>query len=633
MRLYSIMMDFMTADTYLNLQFFVDKYQVSKRTIQNDISYLLRMSSRKGYQLRLQRGKGYLLEVTNQELLNDFIQILYQNKRHDAKNRIENILAYIAIQKEYISMDEIAIYFDISKTSVKNEMKEVEDMAKSYDVSLIKKSHYGICIDKTKRQYKEMLVEMVFNENPIIVKALQESLGDFEVIYKTLVNLFVDEKQNINYNELKNIYVWLQVATLHAYLTESISCEDTKDESTAISRMAWELKRWIETVYHVYIDCQSVYEIMDVIKKNVRIKDETLNLDERLESDIDDFLKEIDKVNKTDFRNDQRFKEMLLAHVSLLMSRIHQKISYKNALLNEICIKHPMIFNIAIEFSNMLKINYNVEVTHDEAAFIATHFAGHLEKEKKEKILRFNRVAIVCSSGGGSAFLLKLQMETIFVNKSVETFSFLQMKELEEYEPDIIFTIMPLEQDFNVPIIYVHELLDEEDLKRIRQFLEYDHIDSISLTKPSSKVESLFRKEYFQILQEDSYLKLIENMAQKIEDAKIGDDEYTKHVLERESYMSTIFLNGIAIPHPIKLCSRENLISVCILEKPIVEDQKEVKVVFMISLTKEDYYRYQDVTKLLYRLMNDDFSIQRICESKSFEQMLVILKELEGMIS
>lgn len=630
MRLYSIMMDFITADNYLSLQYFANKYEVSKRTIQGDIAYLLKMSSRKGYQLRLQRGSGYLLEVTNQSLLNDFMQLLSQNKQYDTKNRIENILAYIALQKDFISMDEVASYFDISKTLVKKEIEEVEKMAKSYDLDLEKKSHYGIRINKNTKKYKEMLVELYFNENEIVMKTFNEMLGDFQVIYKTLVQQFVDEKQNINYNELKNIYVWLQVTTIYSILTDTKSCTLKKDDSSSISRMAYDLKHWIELVYNVGIDCQSLQEIKDVIQKNVRFKDETLNLDQQLEKDIDIFLEDIDKNNQTDFRHDEQFKKHLLEHVSLLISRLHQKISYKNSILNEICIQYPMIFNIAIEFSKMLKTKYNVQVTHDEASFIATHFAGHLEKERQEKILRFNRVAIVCSSGGGSAYLLKLQLETIFKNCDVNTFSFLQMHELEEYEPDIIFTIMPLEQEFNVPIIYIHELLDKDDLNKIREFLEYDHIDKISLLETKTKVEELFKKEFFQIKHTDSYLQLIEDMAMEIETSGYGNKGYASQVLERESYMSTVFLNGIAIPHPIKLCALKNAISVCILEKPIYENQKEVKVVFMICLTSEDYSRYQDVTKLLYRLMNDEISLQRLTQTKSFEQMIVMLKELEA---
>ena len=155
MRVYSILKDFMEADNYINVQYFVDKYQVSKRTIQNDISYLLTMSPRKGYQLRQQRGLGYLLEITNQDLFDEFVEKMAREETFGSTNRTENILAYIAIQEDYISMDDISIYFQISKTSVKNNMKDIEDLASFYEVDLEKRSHYGIRLNKECAQYKK----------------------------------------------------------------------------------------------------------------------------------------------------------------------------------------------------------------------------------------------------------------------------------------------------------------------------------------------------------------------------------------------------------------------------------------------------------------------------------------------
>ena len=50
MRLSSILNDFIQADGYLTIEFFIDKYDVSKRTIQSDLSYLTKISNQRGYQ-------------------------------------------------------------------------------------------------------------------------------------------------------------------------------------------------------------------------------------------------------------------------------------------------------------------------------------------------------------------------------------------------------------------------------------------------------------------------------------------------------------------------------------------------------------------------------------------------------
>lgn len=631
MRIYSILKDFIEADNYINLQYFVDKYQVSKRTIQNDISYLLTMAPRKGYQLRQQRGLGYLLEITNQDLFDEFVDKLEEENTLGTTNRVENMLAYIAIHKDYISMDYMSVYFQISKTSVKNNMKEIEDLAKQYKVEIEKKSHYGIRVNKETPAYKDMLVELYFNKNIVIQEAFKKYLKDFEV-YNFLFQQCNEEQQNINYSELKNVYIWIQALIVYAHLTEHESYQGVWDTKDPISRMAWNIKSWIEETFDVQIDEKNLKELDRVLRKNIRMKTPTVNFAGKLETDIDEFLKEVDEIYDANFRDDQLFKRRLLDHVSLLISRFYQKISYKNTMLNEICIRHPMIFNIAILFSNMLKEKYNVTVTEDEAAFIAIHFAGHMEKEKREKLSRFNRIAIVCSSGAGVAYLLKLQLETVFKKEEVETFSFLDLQNLEDFKPDIIFTIMPLEKEFNVPIIQINELLDKEDLVKIQKFLEYDHIEHISLLDKTNDIDRIFNKNYFKIVKEKDYVELITKMADELQEAGIASLEYTDNVLERESYMSTIFFNGVAIPHPIQLCSKENVISVAILDQPIISNDKEVKVVFMISLKQEDYNRYQDITKLFYRLMQDEQAVKKICQSRSFENMIVVLKEMEGTL-
>ena len=74
MRMYLIMKDFINSNIYLSLDYFVQKYDVSKRTIQNDLSYLMRISPRKGFTFHNKRGSGYLLEITNEELFKDFME-------------------------------------------------------------------------------------------------------------------------------------------------------------------------------------------------------------------------------------------------------------------------------------------------------------------------------------------------------------------------------------------------------------------------------------------------------------------------------------------------------------------------------------------------------------------------------
>lgn len=630
MRLCHIMNDLLEAKDYLSLDHFIKTYEVSKRTIQNDLSYLMQMSSRKGYQLHMRRGRGYLLEVTNQELLNDFIKSLESDRLIDTKDRNKSIAVYLAMQSDYVSMDKVAETFQISKTSVKKEMREVEELLESFHLQLEKKSHYGIRLIGAAHDCKQMLADLFFENNPFLENAMQDILKDFAQVNSLLVNQIEKEDLNINYNELKNVIVWLQITVFYARIHVEKQMFMTSKPVNAIQRIAWKMKEMMEACFDIAISAESLQEMEVVLRLNVRAKQPTVSFSDQLRQDVDLFLLDIDKLYNTAFSEDQDFKESLLTHVSLLIERLHQKISYKNTLIKEICIRYPMIFNIAIRFSDMLKEKYNVEVTHDEAGFIATHFAAHMERERKSRILRFNRIGVVCSSGGGSAYLIKLQIESLFSQADVETFSFLQMDELERYHPDLIFTIMPLDRDFAAPVIYIKELLDDLDLMRIRQVLQYDNCDSLSIADANSYLYSIFDRHFFQIRKSDDYLALLQEMAQQIEESGYGGELYAQYVMERESYMSTIYMNGVCIPHPIEICANRNLISVCILEEPICYEDKQASIIFMVSLTKEDYEVHKDITKKLYQLMNDEKRLQRVLRNRTLEELLIVMKELDG---
>lgn len=630
MRLCHIMNDLLEAKDYLSLDHFIKTYEVSKRTIQNDLSYLMQMSSRKGYQLHMRRGRGYLLEVTNRELLNDFIKSLESDRLIDTKDRNKSIAVYLAMQSDYVSMDKVAETFQISKTSVKKEMREVEELLESFHLQLEKKSHYGIRLIGAAHDCKQMLADFFFENNPFLENAMQDILKDFAQVNSLLVNQIEKEDLNINYNELKNVIVWLQITVFYARIHVEKQMFMTSKPVNAIQRIAWKMKEMMEACFDIAISAESLQEMEVVLRLNVRAKQPTVSFSDQLRQDVDLFLLDIDKLYNTAFSEDQDFKESLLTHVSLLIERLHQKISYKNTLIKEICIRYPMIFNIAIRFSDMLKEKYNVEVTHDEAGFIATHFAAHMERERKSRILRFNRIGIVCSSGGGSAYLIKLQIESLFSQADVETFSFLQMDELERYHPDLIFTIMPLDRDFAAPVIYIKELLDDLDLMRIRQVLQYDNCDSLSIADANSYLYSIFDRHFFQIRKSDDYPALLQEMAQQIEESGYGGEHYAQYVMERESYMSTIYMNGVCIPHPIEICANRNLISVCILEEPICYEDKQASIIFMVSLTKEDYEVHKDITKKLYQLMNDEKRLQRVLRNRTLEELLIVMKELDG---
>ena len=634
MRLYSIMNDFVSESDYITLDFFVKKYGVSKRTIQNDLSYLIQLSKDKGFYINFRRGYGYILEVNDSKKLKRFMDSLNSDGNMTNSQRIQAIGFYLVMSDAYVTMDQLAEEFNVSIATIKKEIKQAEILLMDFGLILERRRHYGLHILSDDDKARDYVLSAYAEGNPYIVHSIHEGLQDFCKINSFLISQIEKNNFNINYAELKVVISQLEIITfyaMHKELSEYIVLKT--NSKNVIHEISQNIKELIEGYYLVSLDKKSFELIQKVLLKNVRTKKSEIVFGNQLESDINDFLIEIDDLYNTQFQNDESFKKSLITHVSLLIERLSKKISYQNLLIKEICARYPMIFNISIRFSEMLKTKYGVEVSQDEAGFIATHFAAHMEKERQMKMDRFTKIAVVCSSGGGSAYLIKMQIESLFKLAQVETFSFMNMVELESFHPDLIFTILPLEKEFSVPVIYIKELLGDLDLMQIKQVLQYENCDSFDLTETNNYLYSIFNKEFFQYKEETDYLKLIEDMALQIEMSGYGGNRYKEYVLQRENYMNTIYLNGICIAHPIELCANKNVVSVTVLKNPIVYQGKEARIVFMVSLKKEDTYIHKRITEKLFQFMNNEKSVQNILQHPTFENLLITLKELDGCVS
>lgn len=267
MRMYLIMKDFINSNIYLSLDYFVQKYDVSKRTIQNDLSYLMRISPRKGFTFHNKRGSGYLLEITNEELFKDFMESLNEGIYFQVKERPAQILAYLAIQTGYISMDNIADTFQVSKTVIKHDMNDVENLAKSYHFELERKTHYGILLRYELTSFKKYLVEEYLNQNVFIQTAVNDVIEEFNDIEQKLIRQLNKEGLKINYNELLNVIEYLKIVIYIAHRQDEQKEEFIFDKNNEIHRIVEFLVGILEKKYAIGLSKKSIEEILKVLQK------------------------------------------------------------------------------------------------------------------------------------------------------------------------------------------------------------------------------------------------------------------------------------------------------------------------------------------------------------------------------
>lgn len=615
MRILNIINDLVDANTYLSIGYFIDKYSVSKRTVQNDFSYLTNISKNKGFNLTQKRGSGYLLEIENQLIFNNFIKELKQ-LCNQPKLNVENIIAFIALHEHYITIDNLIEKLQSSRSVIKGYKEEMDYYLKQYNLVIERKAHYGIKIRNNMKERRNLLVELYIKENEIVKKHIDSVVeNDFKNIEDRFINKLKDNNLVINYMELKEILSWIKVTL---YINEKFTHEDENDNEVEI----------IENL-NVKLFESDKQKLISLVKAKTRKKLKRNESIESLSNNLEDFLIEFDKNNNTFFNQDREFKKALLNHVSSLLERSAFSISYKNPIIEEIQLKYPVAFNIAILLGKMLKLKSKVHISRDEIGFIATHFAMNMEKQLVYKFKKYNSIAIVCSSGGGSAQLIKFKISDLFKDTDIRTFSILQMEELEDFNPNIIFSICELDTKLEVPVIYIKELLDDYDILKIKELVMFENFNqSVIEDKKMAFISKFLNVDYFDIDEKSlDYMKCLEQISKDIEDSQIGGNNYSKDVLKREGFSSTIYLNGVAIPHPIEMNGNDDLVAVKILKKPMEFEGRKVSIIFMICLKKESLELHKKITNDLYEVMSNVETVQLLTKVKTFKEFVAVINQ------
>ena len=150
-----------------------------------------------------------------------------------------------------------------------------------------------------------------------------------------------------------------------------------------------------------------------------------------------------------------------------------------------------------------------------------------------------------------------------------------------------------------------------------------------SLVLQERSFTSLFRKNAFHIFQEGSYADMVSCMAAKLEQEGYCDPGYAASVKQREEVLSTVYNNGIAIPHPLEMCGRGNILSVGIVKQEASVHKLPVQVIFLVDLEKGDLKLHQNITRVLFEVMSDTALIEKLRRAESYEDFMKCISHLK----
>lgn len=616
--------------------FLIKELNLSERSIRTLIRDSNDIGQKNGFQIELIKKEGYYLSIKDEEKLNIYLD--KENKAeadiYNSSKRLKMLLFYIFQTKGYFTTEQLSEKMEISRTTILRDLKKIEEIINENDLSLEKKAHYGFKIIGDERSYRRAFSEFVLNSDLYLepTQDFYEFSNSFNLkeLRKLLSEVLYEKELKISDVALENVLNHIKILVFRARSNNYVSSSTLMDKKPdkVYDEVATTIAEWIKQTYIITlpeseISLLAVHISGKATAGNLEEKDKQKLLDE-----IGYILKLIDDEFLTNFCDDEELNDALLLHMFPLLNRMYHNLQLENPLIDEVYSKYANIFVIAFRFSEHIEKIYGFKLTIDEVGYLALHFATHFERIKNKSLEQYKRIVVICTTGGGSAHLLRLKLETIFPKAIVVTSSVNELDRFKNEPPDLFLTTIPINEDFTtVPIIHIKQLLDDSEIKRIKEIVSLTiYKQPISNSVPD--IIELFSEKFYYRNSTTDYEELLKMQSRNLIENGYAVEGFDESVLERERKFTTIYKNGIAGPHALKLEATKDVVSVAVYDRSFEWQGRAVQIVFLINLQHGHLFLHREISRLLLLIMEDNRLLERLVNAKDFDQFKIEIERI-----
>ncbi|MEO2508239.1 BglG family transcription antiterminator [Clostridium paraputrificum] len=610
--------------SYINSIELADMLGVSSRTVKRDLKEISEILKDNGAEVEA-TNQGYRLIINEDELFSIFINenISSSTEGSGKKSDKVNGILELLLSNLYINQDKIADELYISRSSINKVMMDVKNILSEYKITIQNKPHYGYILEGNEIDIRNCMVRFLTQrkeDNSILIsnRLVGFKEEDYYNLLEEIKNIFKDLKIRKNDIEINYITRYIVISIFRV----KYNCEIVLDDNINISldnsviSASKTIANKIKERFKIEFTFEDILYISYIIGNNhIEIKeldDSGISVEQMVIHAIDKIKNEYD----IDFFRDGTLLKGLINHLYTSYSRYCLNVTLDNPLINLIKSKYIEAYNYSILFSKVFKEEYGISMTEEDIGYIALHFAASLERYIMNNSLK---AIIVCSSGVGTAELLKTRITKKFQNIAIKgVYPAYILDSLELSDIDLIISTVNLEGvNLEKEVINVSPLLTDEDEEKINEHVkkqrDYDYLQNLMS-------DDLF----FTNIEASSKEEVIEIMTKAMIERDIITEETKEQILKREEMSSTEITNLVAIPHCIAKENKNSVLAIGILKRPIMWDKSQVQIVFLGVLDPQ-VKQNRKVFSMLYKLTK---KVDKIKELVNIDELSYFKKKL-----
>lgn len=614
------------SNEFLTASFFADKLKVSLRTVQGDMKIIRKeLEDETCAQLISKASKGSCIQVEDYDEFSAFVNSLYQQYATESLNypvsRVNKILLLLLNRHRAVSITEIEDKFYVSRSTILNDLKKVEEAIEKYHLELLRGNH-KVMIDGFEIHKRRCLAEQdlylahVKNEHGMVYIDERQ----IAKIKNILTEIFVEHKYHIMDTDFNNAILFLNIMICRMgdgfyiqpnelNITEDLGSayEISKDIFEKISRRFF-IKVTDEEIkyFALYLQGQGNNSDSDTITPE-------------MDQFISEALESIKLNYGVDLTDNINLRITLALHCMSLQIRIKYDMQMKNEMLDYIRETFPLGYDIGAYFGFLLNQKYGKRVTEDEIALLAVHFYSSL-LELNNQINKI-KILVISSLKNSMTVLLKQTLLRWFSEyvSAVDIANAVDVTEdmLDEYE---IFLTTEKEEFFEKGLaMYVDPFPGQHDYMNIKLM-----IDGF---KDIEDVVSIFHPELFCSVISADKTEVLETLCSHAAQYYELENLHSQ-VLQREEIGSTFFSKNIAVPHPMYAVSSDTFVGIYVSKKPVLWDEEgnEVNLIMLMHIGKNNPQAFQ-LWDYFSKIFADKSLVEKLIEKPDYENFIRLMKE------
>lgn len=490
-----------------------EQLHISRRTIYRELKDIDKQLQKYHVCLETIPGKGLCLEG-DEDGKRILLEEIKSSDVFDPKNREhrqDRLTLELLKQKEAKKLFYYALLLKVSETTVNNDLEQLAEWFLDVNLKIKKKPGLGIYLEGKEADYREACLRYM-NENREHDFLRRIKGREKSKIYALFDRYYVESVYEILWKRKEGCFSTFTESSFITFLCYlSLAVQRMKDGRQIVGSeekmMAEEdpkkdLEEVIDEVerfFHIRIP-EAEWRNLYIYYRGAKLQyfnteKDLINSEHEIKCLVLEMIECFEPDMRVRLKNDEEFLKALIAHLKPTLIRLKHNIKIENPFLQDIKEMYSAVFEKARAAAEVIYQHIGLAVPEEEVGMLAVHFGGAIVYHEKEvKYKRRVEIGIVCSSGIGISRLLASRIEQIFqeeVNITVLVRS--KIKDCMLQHIDFLVSTFDL-SNVKKDAIMVNPMLNEQDVKKVREKIDYYSEQARTLKKKEEKEQDLLNE-------------------------------------------------------------------------------------------------------------------------------------------